>query len=116
MAVLTILKYLKVCCCKMDRQRKVLWPVYIDGHKTRKQGRILAKKDSVTAPGIKEIVRAAAELGLDPSCEDEKMYPRGWWEQTGRALVQSDSTKRDTIRQIARKIKITRASQESKSQ
>jgi signal recognition particle subunit SRP19 len=99
----------------MERRRTVIWPVYIDGLKTRKQGRILAKKDSVAAPGVKEIERAAAQMGLKPSSEGEKMYPRGWWEQRGRVLIESNSTKREAMRQIAHRIKITRASREFSS-
>src|SRR5665647_1953456 len=64
--------------------KRIVWPVYMDAHKTRKEGRILAKKDSLGAPDIDEIMRAAKELGLNPSCEDEKMYPRSWWERKGR--------------------------------
>jgi signal recognition particle subunit SRP19 len=96
----------------MERRRRVIWPAYLDGLKTRKQGRILAKKDSVGAPGVKEIVQAAAEMGLKPGSEEEKMYPRGWWEQRGRVLIESDSSKREAMRQIAHRIKITRASHE----
>ena len=96
----------------MERRRRVIWPAYIDGLKTRKQGRILAKKDSVGSPGAREIVRAASEMGLEPSLEDEKMYPRGWWEQRGCVLIESNSTKRELLRQIAHRIKNARASHE----
>jgi signal recognition particle subunit SRP19 len=96
----------------MERQRRVIWPAYIDGLKTRKQGRVLAKKDSVRAPGVKEILRVAAEMGLKPSSEDEKMYPRGWWEQRGCVLIESNITKREALRQIAHRIKNTRPSHE----
>ena len=97
----------------MERRRRVIWPVYIDGLKTRKQGRVLAKKDSVGAPSVKEIVRATAEMGLKPSSEDEKTHPRGWWEPGGRVLIESTSTKREIMRQIAHRIKTTRASRHS---
>ena len=93
--------------------RNVVWPVYIDAHKTRKEGRILAKGDSVGAPDIKEIVRAAQELGLNPTYEDEKAYPRLWWEHSGRLLIDVVGAKREAIRQIARAIKASRASHDS---
>jgi signal recognition particle subunit SRP19 len=93
--------------------KNVLWPVYIDAHKTRKEGRIIAKGDSVGAPDIKEIVRAALELGLNPTYEDEKAYPRLWWEHKGRLLIDVNGAKREAIRQIARAIRASRASHDS---
>ncbi len=93
--------------------KKVVWPVYIDAHKTRKEGRILAKGDSVGAPDIKEIIRAAQELGLSPTYEHEKAYPRFWWEHKGRLLIDVNGAKREAIRQIARAIKASRAPHDS---
>lgn len=93
--------------------KKVVWPVYIDAHKTRKEGRILAKVDSVGAPDIKEIIRAAQELGLSPTYEHEKAYPRLWWEHKGRLLIDVNGAKREAIRQIARAIKALRAPHDS---
>lgn len=85
----------------------------MDAHKTRKEGRILAKRDSVGTPDIKEIMRAAQELGLKPSCEDKKMYPRFWWEHKGRILVDFEGSKRETTRLIARRIKSLRTQHDS---
>jgi signal recognition particle subunit SRP19 len=80
----------------------------MDAHKTRKEGRILAKKDSIGTPELKEIKRAAQELGLHPVVEEEKMYPRFWWEHRGRVLIDSHSKKREVVKQIARRIKSSR--------
>ena len=93
--------------------KRIVWPVYMDAYKTRKEGRILAKKDSLGAPVIDEIMRAAKELGLNPSCEDEKMYPQSWWEHKGRVLIDLDDSKRDAMRQIAHRIKSMRAQHDS---
>jgi len=93
--------------------KNIIWPVYIDAHKTRKEGRILAKGDSVGAPDIKEIVSAAQELGLNPMYEEEKAYPRLWWEHKGRLRINVNGAKREAIRQIARAIKASRASHDS---
>ncbi|MGZ4927956.1 MAG: signal recognition particle subunit SRP19/SEC65 family protein [Halobacteriota archaeon] len=93
--------------------KRIIWPIYLDSHKTRKNGRVLAKKDSISAPGIDEIMQAAGELGLNPSCENEKMYPRSWWEYKGRVLIKLDGNKRDAMKQIAHKIKAIRAQHDS---
>jgi len=97
----------------VKRTKNVVWPVYIDAHKTRKEGRILAKGDSVGAPDIKEMVRAAQALGLNPTYESEKTHPRLWWEHKGRLLVEVNGAKRAAIREIARAIKASRASHDS---
>jgi signal recognition particle subunit SRP19 len=97
------------------RSKRIIWPVYIDAQKTRKAGRILAKKDSVSAPDCKEIVKAAKELDLNPSYEGEKSYPRLWWEHKGRVLIDVGDTKRQAMRQIALKIKLSRASDEART-
>jgi len=94
-----------------DHKKRRL-PVYIDAHKTRKEPDH-SKGDSVGAPDIKEIVRAAQELGLNPTYEDEKAYPRLWWEHKGRLLIDVNGAKREAIRQIARTIKASRASHDS---
>jgi signal recognition particle subunit SRP19 len=89
--------------------KRIVWPVYMDAHKTRKKGRILAKKDSIGAPELKEIIRAAHELGLEPLAEEGKMYPRFWWEHGGRVLIDSSSKKREAVKQIAQRIRSFRA-------
>jgi len=89
--------------------KRIVWPINLDSHKTRNEGRILARKDAIGAPDIDEIMHAAKELGLNPSREDEKMYPRFWWEYKGRVLIDVDGSKREAIRQIAHKIKSIRA-------
>jgi signal recognition particle subunit SRP19 len=94
--------------------KRIIWPVYIDAHKTRKEGRILAKKDSIGAPDVNEIMSVATELGLKPSCEDDKMYPRFWWDYKGRVLIDCEGSKRGATRQIAHGIKSLRTQHDSK--
>jgi signal recognition particle subunit SRP19 len=79
----------------------------VDGYCT------MAKKDSIGAPGTDEIMQAARELGLNPSCEDEKMYPKSWLDDKGRVHIELDGNKRDAMRQIAHKIKAMRAQHDS---
>ncbi|HEX7514425.1 MAG TPA: signal recognition particle subunit SRP19/SEC65 family protein [archaeon] len=93
--------------------KRIIWPIYLNAHKTRKDGRVLAKKDSIGAPGIDEIMQAARELGLNPSCEYEKMHPKSWWDYKGQVHIELDGNKRDAMRQIAHKIKAMRAQHDS---
>ncbi len=90
--------------------KRIVWPAYLDAQKTRKQGRIISKREAVNAPDIKEIVHAAMQLGLDPSFEEGKSFPRQWWEHKGRVLIDAKGPKRHAIRQIASDIRASRAS------
>ncbi|MDD1720993.1 MAG: signal recognition particle protein Srp19, partial [Euryarchaeota archaeon] len=50
-------------------------------------------------------MHAARQLGLDPSYEDGKSFPRFWWEHKGRVLIDAKGSKRQAIRQIALNIR-----------
>lgn len=85
-------------------ERIVIWSVYFDSTKTRKQGRKLPLSLSIPNPKIEEIVEAAKLLGLDPIIE-EKSYPREWWIYDKRIVVLKKGSKRETLKQIALKLK-----------
>lgn len=87
-----------------DREKFVIWPAYIDKGNSRSGGRIISRKLSVTSPELKEIDRAARELGLNPVVEKGKAYPKSWWEVSGRVLVDRKGVKSRIARDIARKI------------
>lgn len=88
-----------------DEGKLVIWPAYIDKERSRSEGRIVSKKRSISDPDLKEIEKAAAKLGLNPQVQPEKSYPKAWWENSGRVLVEKKSPKTDTVRQIAQTIK-----------
>ncbi len=90
--------------------KRIIWPTYIDAQKTRKQGRVLSKREAVNAPDIREIMSAARQLGLDPTYEEGKSFPRLWWEHKGRVLVDAKGPKRQAMRQITSNIRSSRAS------
>ncbi|MHC1566632.1 MAG: signal recognition particle protein Srp19 [Candidatus Syntropharchaeia archaeon] len=83
----------------------VIWPVNIDATKSRREGRITPKKFSVKSPKLREIQEAAKKLGLNPVLEEEKSYPKSWWERNGRVLVDKKSRKSEIAKDIASKIK-----------
>lgn len=87
-----------------DKAKLVIWPDYIDAAKTRAEGRITSKKTSVKSPVLREIEKAAKELGLNPVLEADKAYPKSWWETSGRVLVDRKAPKSVTVKQIAGKI------------
>jgi len=85
-------------------KRVVVWATYIDSSQTRSQGRRLSREKAVWRPRLEEIVRAAEELGLDPVVEDSP-YPRRWFEDKKRVVVDKVESKRKTLLLIAETIK-----------
>lgn len=87
-----------------DKNKLVIWPVYLDATKSRAEGRILSAKDSVKSPVLKEIEKAALELNLNPVVEADKAHPKSWWVVSGRVLVDKKGPKSIIAKQIAQKI------------
>ncbi len=92
-----------------DKGKLVIWPAYLDMTKSRSNGRIVSKKNSIKEPKLKEIESAAAKLGLSPEVEAEKAYPKSWWEVSGRVLVDNKGPKTVIAKQIAKAIKEMRS-------
>lgn len=87
-----------------DKNKLVIWPVYLDATKSRAEGRILSMKDSVKSPVLKEIEKAAQELNLNPVVEADKAHPKSWWVVSGRVLVDKKGPKSILAKQIAERI------------
>ena len=81
-------------------RRVVLWPVNIDANAPVSKGRKIPRSKAVPSPSVREIVQAAEELGLNPAVE-EKGYPRSWWDQRVRVVVDKIGSKRKTLEAIA---------------
>jgi signal recognition particle subunit SRP19 len=90
------------------KEKLVIWPVYLDATKSRGEGRLTSKKQSVAQPTLKEIEAAARELGLNPVVEPDKAYPKSWWEVSGRVLVDRAEPKSRIVKQISEIIKKNR--------
>lgn len=91
-----------------DKNKLVVWPVYLDSTKSRAEGRLLSMKDAVKSPTLKEIEKAAVELDLNPVVEADKAYPKAWWVVSGRVLVDKKAPKSVAAKQIAHQISRTR--------
>lgn len=87
----------------------VIWPVYIDKTKTRNEGRRISKSLAIQNPSLIEIERAAKKLGLNPTVEKDKAYPKEWWEVSGRVLVDKVKPKSLLLKDIAKEIRRMRA-------
>jgi signal recognition particle subunit SRP19 len=85
-------------------KRVVVWPIYIDATASRGEGRKVPLSHAVRKPRVEEIVEAAERLGLHPEVEDAR-YPRRWWEQKRRVIVDKVGSKLETLKRIAEEIK-----------
>ncbi|MDP1552546.1 MAG: signal recognition particle subunit SRP19/SEC65 family protein [Methanobacteriaceae archaeon] len=90
--------------------KTIIWPVYIDSARTRKEGRKISKKDGVKSPKLSEISRAARKLDLKPDTENNKSYPGMWWESSGRIIVErKEMSKKDLLLKISNTINGSRS-------
>jgi len=85
--------------------KTIIWPVYIDSQKTKKEGRRISKEDAVPSPKLREISNAAKKLQLNPEVENNKSYSRSWWESSGRVSVDKKMPKREILIKISSIIK-----------
>lgn len=83
----------------------VIWPAYLTAGKTKREGRIVARKHAVKSPKVDEIAKVAKTLNLEPEVEKEKAYPKSHWEKNGRVLVTKKGSKGALLREIAHGIK-----------
>lgn len=93
----------------MRKQKKtVLWPVYLDSSRTRKQGRRVPKSVAVSNPNVDELKGAIETLGLEPEVEIGRAHPATPWQKTGRIWLVSDGAKGQTLMKIAREVALAR--------
>lgn len=87
---------------KMRKQGKViLWPVYFDRSRTKKEGRRVPKSLAVPNPRLKELQMAAEMLGLKPEVKADAAHPAIPWLKTGRLWVRKDKSKMNTLIRVA---------------
>ena len=89
---------------RKQQGRIIVWPVYFDVSKTRKEGRKVPKSLAVKDPNITELQKASVLLGLEIKVDSEGAHPALPWRKTGRALIQKNSTKKKTLIALAEKL------------
>jgi len=91
------------------RSRKpflIFWLQYFDAKKSRSQGRRLPKKLAIEKISTIDITKAAQKLGYNVDTEQKLRYPRSWWENTGRVLINTKGKKKSkVILEIAKEIR-----------
>jgi signal recognition particle subunit SRP19 len=100
----------------MRRQEKaIIWPIYFDAAKTRKEGRRVSKSLAVSSPRVSEIKDAAEKLGLECELVMDVAHPKMPWLKTGLLLVKKNEVKEQIIKKIARQLVKIRSTSASKS-
>ena len=98
---------------KLDKA--IIWPIYFDVNKSRKEGRRVPKNQAVNSPKIVEIKEAADKLGLQNDINLEAHFPRMHWIKSGMLLVEKKEPKEAIIKKLAKqlvKIKNAQAQQQ----
>ncbi len=88
---------------KLDNQA-IIWPVYFDQNKTRKEGRRIPKSQAVQSPKIAEVKEAADKLGLENEINLEAHFPKTHWAKTGMLLVEKSQPKEAIIKKLAKQL------------
>ena len=87
---------------KLDKA--IIWPIYFDSSKSRKEGRRVPKTCSVQSPKIDEIKQAADRLGLKNEVKPEAHFPKNPWAKTGMILVEKREAKEKIIQKLAKQL------------
>ncbi len=81
-----------------------IYPAYFNIHYSRREGRRIPK-NLAFEPKVDTIAKALRALGYEFEVEEEKRYPRFWWSEKGRIIVDTDEKKSAVILKIARKVR-----------
>ncbi|MBY9007709.1 MAG: signal recognition particle protein Srp19 [Candidatus Lokiarchaeota archaeon] len=94
------------------RSRKpflIFWPQYFDGKLSRSEGRRLPKNLAMEKVNLNDIVNAAQNLNYKYEIEQSLKYPRSWWDESGRILINTNGKKKSKVlKELARQIRKNR--------
>jgi signal recognition particle subunit SRP19 len=87
---------------KLDKA--IIWPIYFDCNKTRKDGRRVPKNLAVQSPKILEIKEAADKMELQNEVNLEAHFPKMPWAKSGMLLVEKQEAKEKIIQKLAKQL------------
>jgi signal recognition particle subunit SRP19 len=91
------------------RSRKpfvIYWPQYFDAKRSRAKGRRVPRKFAVDKVKSSDIATAAKRLGYNVQQENTYRYPRTWWDDSGRVLIDIKGKKKSKVLiEIAKELK-----------
>jgi signal recognition particle subunit SRP19 len=92
-----------------EKDKLVIWPIYFDAARSRRDGRMVSIQAAVNEPTLDMLITAAIKSGLKPEIEREKRHPKIWHqpEAAGRILVKKNGSKSAILKRIASSLKPT---------
>ncbi|NHJ26251.1 MAG: signal recognition particle protein Srp19 [Candidatus Lokiarchaeota archaeon] len=82
------------------RSRKpytIIWPQYFDLKRSKAQGRRIPKKFALEKVSATEIVTLAKKLGYEAQYEKGYKYPKSWWDEPGRVVIDTKGKSKSKI-------------------
>lgn len=86
------------------KDKVILWPVYFDSTKTRKEGRRVPKKFATPKPELEKIGKTVGQLGYIHKVISEARHPNAPWRNTGLISVSKRKPKNQIIRIVSREL------------
>lgn len=84
----------------------IFWPQYFDAKRSRSNGRRVSKKFAIEKVNTGDITKAARILGYNAKIEKNYKYPKTWWEEPGRVLIDTKGKKKNKVMlEIAKEIR-----------
>lgn len=84
----------------------IFWPQYFDAKRSRSKGRRVSKKFAIEKVNLGDLAKAARNLGYHAEIERNYKYPKTWWEEPGRILIDTKGKKKNkVILEIAKEIR-----------
>lgn len=84
----------------------IFWPQYFDKNRTINQGRRLPKNLAIEKINLDIVETAVKALGYEYKIEKASKYPKTWWDEPGRILIDSKGKKkRKLLFEIAKQIR-----------
>jgi len=84
----------------------IFWPQYFDSKRSRAQGRKIPQNLAIEKVTTKEIVTAAKRLGYSAEVEGSFKYPKTWWDNPGRVVIDTKGKKKSKVLlEVAREIR-----------
>ena len=75
----------------------IYWPQFFDLKRSRNDGRRVSKKYAIDKVSLDLIAKAARRLGYSADIEQNYRYPKTWWEEPGRVLIDTKGKKKSKI-------------------
>lgn len=92
----------------------IFWPQYFDALRPYRLGRKISKSQATNHPTVADLFEAAKKLGYYAEIEPGVKYPRTWYDDPGRVLVDTMGQKKTfVLHKIAPELQKLKAQKES---